>query len=332
MLNTRMRRDLGYEPVYPTYREGLRAQLVEEQRLERRQALRALPSSLLAGLQRAVVAPFSRAAKAPIVVLVDNGSLRAESTLGLRAVAAGVAERVGSAASEVIAASARFSDRIDPGELGGKKARTILELLRQLREKRTQEVVILPIFFGPSGLVADFIPKQVAIVRSEPGPPMPVMKIAPTLICNCPFLFPGAEDDRVARILLDRIRETSTAKGLSPDAAVLIVDHGSPSPAVARCRELVVRQMGKLLGEDAASPALKPRAVGGCCMERREGPEYDFAGTLLEQMLADEGSPFARGEATRGSLTLPPGPLACRDATAYSSPLCPPGTALRTLT
>ncbi|CAE8616465.1 unnamed protein product [Polarella glacialis] len=247
-----------------------------------------------------------------VVILVDNGSLKASSTLGLRQVARLLQEHLctmgGSSPLSVIAASARFSDRIDPGELGGERARTVQELLRDLRSQRFAEVVLLPVFFGPSAMVADFIPKQVTVVRSEPGPPMPNMSLAPTLICGCPFNCPGGgSDNRVAQMLFGRIQEAVKTNGFGPNPAIAVVDHGSPTPAVARCREQVTMQLSSLIAAAALAGApLKPRVVLGCCMERREGAEYDFNGELLEKVL-EENPIFKEGEVIVALMFLQPG-------------------------
>lgn len=230
----------------------------------------------------------------PTVVLVDNGSVKAASTLGLREVARSLEERLGGAA-RVIAASAKFSDRVDPAELGGEKAWTLLTLLRHLRKARQAEsVVLLPVFFGPSELATRFMPQQVATVRAETDPklpPSPPMAIAPTLICNCPFLFPGApEDDRIARILLDRVHEAVQKHSLGPTPLVAVVDHGSPNPVVTRCRSQVVQQLQRLLASGEGrqeGERLRPRAVLGCCMERRPEPQYDFNDPLLAKLLVN---------------------------------------------
>ena len=68
----------------------------------------------------------------------------------------------------------------------------------------------MPVFFGPSNLATEFVPRQVSSVAEEPGQPMPTVALAPTLICSCPFLFPNAEpDDRIARILHERVLEAA---------------------------------------------------------------------------------------------------------------------------
>ncbi|CAE8667200.1 unnamed protein product, partial [Polarella glacialis] len=197
---------------------------------------------------------------------------------------------------------------IDPGELGGERARTLQELLRDLRSQHFAEVTLLPVFFGPSAMVADFIPKQVTVVRSEPGPPMPIMTLAPTLVCGCPFLNPGGgSDNRVAQMLFDRIQEAVKTNGFGPNPAIAVVDHGSPTPAVARCRNQVTTQLQSLIAAAALAGAhLKPRVVLGCCMERREGDEYDFNGDLLENVL-EENPIFKEGEVIVALMFLQPG-------------------------
>ena len=91
--------------------------------------------------------------------------------------------------------------------------------------------------------------------------------VAPPLICRCPMLFPSPKhygDDIICDIIHDRIRTTAETHSLSKYAVVL-VDHGSPQPAVARVRNYVADTLGPLV---LASDAV---AFAQCCMERRYG-------------------------------------------------------------
>ena len=128
-------------------------------------------------------------------------------------------------------------------------------------------------------------PGQLRTLRLEfPGL---ATRIAPPLLCLCPFLAAGrrlrtagplppppprADDDRVGRILEERVAAVlagSCAGLAAAEVLVVVVDHGSPTVAVGRVREVVAAQLRAQLGDRVA-------AVVGCSMERRDGAEYDF--------------------------------------------------------
>ena len=75
--------------------------------------------------------------------------------------------------------------------------------------------------------------------------------------------------------------------GLAPRRLVL-VDHGSPIPAVTAVRTWLAARLRERLGPGVV--------LDEAVMERRPGPEYDFNGDLLESVLhrlaaADPASP-----------------------------------------
>jgi sirohydrochlorin ferrochelatase len=155
-------------------------------------------------------------------------------------------------------------------------------MITQLAEQGERCFVVIPHFFGPSAsLAGDIIPQLQLLKQKYPDLDA---SVAPPLICRCPMLFPSPKhygDDIIRDIIHDRIRTTAETHSLSKYAVVL-VDHGSPQPAVARVRNYVADTLGPLV---LASDAV---AFAQCCMERREGAEYDFNGVLLEKVLEEE--------------------------------------------
>ncbi len=85
-------------------------------------------------------------------------------------------------------------------------------------------------------------------------------------------------DAAVAELLSELAVAEIERQGLGPRTKALLVDHGSPSRDVTRCRDHVARQMADRL-------AGRVDGVLACSMERREGAEYDFNEPLLAAAL-----------------------------------------------
>lgn len=166
------------------------------------------------------------------------------------------------------AVSARFADRVNARELEGRAADVLPKWLDRLsKEARPPPIVLLPLLIGPSDTLLKALPAAARASGLD-------VDISPSLVCLCPALTKpdasGAAD--FAAMLQDRLQES----GYTGSEHVILCDHGSPVSRVAAAREAVRVQLAKRLGTE----------VAGCCMERREGPEYDFNGLLLEDALA----------------------------------------------
>jgi sirohydrochlorin ferrochelatase len=199
----------------------------------------------------------------PLILLVDNGSLEPAAALALRELAAKLATRIGRAVEPV---SLLHSSAIDPAKLGGRPAEILFPALERRVALGQDEFVVLPLFFGPSRALTEYLPENLA--RLQAKLPRLRVTVAP------PLHAPG--DERLARILAEHITTELDASGAS---RVVVVDHGSPAPAVAVVRNDLARQVAALLGSRAA-------AVSPASMERRAGPEYDFCNPLLADLLA----------------------------------------------
>lgn len=241
----------------------------------------------------------------PVVLLVDNGSLEPAATLALRSVAARLAVAAGCAVRPV---SLLHSSAIAPALLGGHPAEILEPALRALAADGNLEVVVLPLFFGPSAALLDYVPGRVRHLR-ETWPGLRV-RVAPCLVDAA-----QTGDQRVAIMLAERVRATAAENNFGWPA-VAVVDHGTPQRAVNTVRELVAGQMREALGDFT-------RAVAGCSMERRPGPEFAFNEPLLGALL--ETKDFSTGEIIIARLFLQPGRHAgpggdveqiCRAATA----------------
>lgn len=262
---------------------------------------------------------------APLTLLMDNGSLEPAATLGLRGLVAQLSERLGTRVEPV---SLLHSSAVPAEKLDGTPAEILEPALERRLAAGQSEFVIVPLFFGPSNALTDYLPKRLAHLRGK-YPALQVRIAAP--------LF-DAGDDRLARILADQVRALSpTPQGgtrpqdgfrARPEAAihprkVALVDHGSPAKAVTDVRNELARQLAAQLGPDYT--------VAPASMERREGADYDFGEPLLEKLLRSSG--WNTGEVIVAMQFLLPGRHAgpdgdvskiCRAAEAAS------GGALRT--
>jgi hypothetical protein len=220
----------------------------------------------------------------PACLLVDNGSLRPEATLALRRLAGAVARRIGRPVAPV---SLLHSNKIPPNELEGTPAEVFEAALRFRHGCGERRFLVLPLFFGPSGALAEYIPGRVKLLTAELGP-MDVRMAAPVTGKDATM-----PDARVAEIVADQTRAAMRSRSLSSPVVVL-VDHGSPQRAVTTVRDAIAQQLVASLGGDA-------RAVMAASMERRAGAVYDFNEPLLERALA--GPPCGDGA---GDVVLAP--------------------------
>ena len=198
------------------------------------------------------------------ILLVDNGSLRAESTLELRHLALELQARID---FPVEAVSLLHSHKVDPASLQGLGATIVRRRLRELVDCGRRQIVILPLFLGPSLAIIEYLPKLVAEARERCSDL--VVRIGQPLA----GLHPGQPDPRLAEILADSVRIQVEQHQLL-DYQIALVDHGTPAKAVNIVRNSVAQQLAERLD----------RTVFACSMERRPGSEYAFNEPLLEQL------------------------------------------------
>ena len=222
---------------------------------------------------------------APIVFLVDNGSLRPQATLALRGLADALSARL---QLSIEAVSLLHAHKVPAELLGGQPATIVKRRLREHIAQGQRNFVCLPLFLGPSLAILDYLPRVVAELQLD-CPELSV-RIAPVLA--------GANMDspdlRLAQILADQLRVLPNWQ----QAKVALVDHGSPILEVNRVRNAVARQLSQLL--DLPDGAVQP-----CSMERREGEAYAFNEPLLEKLGQLES--FAGGPLILAMFFLLPG-------------------------
>ena len=225
-------------------------------------------------------APFS-------CFLFDNGSFRADSTRSLRALANRLASHLG---YEVRAVSLLHSTRVPAEELGGLPAQLLEPALDTwFGQNPTGRALLVPLFFGPSGALVDYVPERLgALLKKHPHARA---KLAEALV------LPGEEPVELVGILADRVRAVMTERGWRRPKVVLC-DHGTPLRAVTEVRDRLAKALAVAL-RDATE------AVAPASMERREGDEYAFNEPLLETRLGQ--APFDSGDVVVALQFLSPG-------------------------
>ena len=208
------------------------------------------------------------------ILLVDNGSYEPAATLALRGLALEASKLIG---QEVRPVSTMHSTKIDPALLGGVPAVIFEGAVQQAKIDGLDELVVLPLFIGPSRAITEYLPKVFA--DAQPG----TMKLS----IREPLFGPELQS-----MLIDNLKSTGWTKG---SGTVFLCDHGSPIREVTRCRDFFASAIRTQLG-------LKEDELIACSMERREGAEYDFNEPLLEDALQQ-----AKGEPVILMLFLLPG-------------------------
>ncbi len=226
-----------------------------------------------------------RTNRQPICFLFDNGSLRAGATLSLRRIANWLRARLNGA--DVRAVSLLHSSTIDAAELGGERAELLEPALAAAAARGENDFVLLPLFFGPSAAVTDYVPERLQGLGKK-FPDLRVRMARWLVDVN------AADDTRIADILADGVRRAAAGAGWSRPK-VALVDHGSPQRGVAAVRDFLGGQLRRRLGGEVAVAS----------MERRPGPEFAFTEPLLADLLGHKN--FNRGEVVVALQFLSPG-------------------------
>jgi len=223
-------------------------------------------------------------ASSPRTLLLDNGSLAPAATLGLRHLAAALAARIGRPVEPV---SLLHSAALPPEALDGVPAET-LETLLARPDAAGGDWTIVPLFFGPSRALTEFLPTRVAAARQR-APDLRV-RLAPPLFV--------AGDARLAGLLAAEVRAGgATEPAADGPRAVALVDHGSPAPAVVAVRDALAAQVQRQLGPEGR--------VAACSMERSAGAAGEPCEPLLATLLRRPG--WDRGLVTVAMQFLLPG-------------------------
>lgn len=201
----------------------------------------------------------------PIIMLVDNGSVRSEATITLRELAQALSLR---ADQPIFAVSLQHANTIPADQLAGEPASTFVSFMRKQLAGGEREFVMLPLFFGESKALTAFVPEQLDSLRKEFGE----FKFA---IADVIYPLPQG-DQRLVEILHSNILMTAYLYEF-PLENIVLVDHGSPVARVTAVRQYLVEKIQAELPADVR--------LDQAVMERRPGKEYDFNGDLLEDWL-----------------------------------------------
>jgi hypothetical protein len=214
-----------------------------------------------------------------IVALIDNGSLEPAAHRNLRAVAAALSEATGVA---VEAVSWKHSDRVFPAALDGAPAWTLVAWLRNHFAVGEREFLFVPFFISAQGAIGSALRGDLEKLRATLG--------------HFEFSFTAglAERGALPAIVAARICETIRDKNLSRPA-VIIVDHGGPSPASAALRDTIATSVRALIGSE----------IGALEAASMEGAEHAHNRPLFADALATPG--FDRGDVVVAPLFLSPG-------------------------
>lgn len=224
--NEKMKSKLGLALMYPNYRVGLANILKDHSNTRYAKTL---------NVKRACI-------------VLNTGSLRPEPFLDLRKICFQLSSlSMDTAAGEYarfIPASCRHSNKIDPSLLHGVPAETLNMALKRAMKEGFTEIHIIPMFFGPSKTLETFVPEQVNRIISELDAVDVEVHISSAMVTE--------SDNSVARILMDKINMLPIRQNnqcITPEARVFVIDHGTPSPSVHLCREIVGNQLREMLGK-----------------------------------------------------------------------------------
>lgn len=205
----------------------------------------------------------------------------------LRALAGRLEARLG---YEVRAVSLLHSTRVPAESLGGRKAELLEPALDAWFTANPEgRALLLPLFFGASGALVDYVPERmVSLHARHPGV---------RTVLAAPLVRPDETPEGLAVILADRVRARVAELGwLRPK--VVLCDHGTPLATVSAVRDQLGRLLAAELGEEVMASAV-------ASMERKEGDAYAFNEPLLATRLSSP--PFSEGEVVVALQFLSPG-------------------------
>lgn len=206
----------------------------------------------------------------PVILLSDNGSIRVNAALQLRELAIELSNKTGHKINPV---SLQHADRIAETELNGIPAQTFTNFIKKKLIQDERHFILLPLFFGNSKALTQFIPDEANLLKQEYGDfKLDIGEV----------IYPIPQGEKLlSKIILEHIHITANNKKL-PLNNVVLVDHGSPNPRVTEVR----KHLANAVQNDLPANCHLEQAV----MERREGKEYDFNGDLLKDWLITKAS------------------------------------------
>ncbi|MBI4624470.1 MAG: hypothetical protein HY736_14795, partial [Verrucomicrobia bacterium] len=180
------------------------------------------------------------------------------------------------------------------------RAWTLVSFVRAQLARGERAFVFVPFFISAQGAIGSALRRDLERLRRDSG--------------RFEFRFTDglAARDALVGIAAARIRETIAARSLHRPA-VIVVDHGGPSPASAALRNRLAADIRAALGT----------AIGPLAAASMEGAEHAHNHPLLADQLAAPG--FDSGDVVIAPLFLSPGRHAGPDGdlTQIARPACP---------
>jgi sirohydrochlorin ferrochelatase len=201
----------------------------------------------------------------PVILLVDNGSVRADATKQLRKLAQ---ELGGVAGAKIHPVSLRHADRIPANLLDGELALVFNNFMDEYLLQGWRKFIILPLFFAKGRAVTALIADHLLSLQA-------VYADFTFHIADVIYPLPDGEP-LLANIIYDQILNTAQKHKFSKKNIVL-VDHGSPQKHVTKVRKHLVQAVQDKLP--------KATELEQAAMERRQGDKYLFNGELLQDWL-----------------------------------------------
>lgn len=203
-----------------------------------------------------------------MILLVDNGSSKANATLQLRQLATNLSKQ---SKYNIHPVSLQHANKIPPELINNQPANVFIDFMSEKLKQGERNFILLPLFFGNSKALTTFVPEQCEILKETYGDfSLEISEV----------IYPLPEGELLlTEIILDHINSTAAQYSL-PLKNIALVDHGSPTPRVTAVREHLVKSIQQKLPADIK--------LEQAVMERREGKEYDFNGDLLKDWLINK--------------------------------------------
>jgi len=222
-----------------------------------------------------------------MIFLVDNGSIRAAAYVNL----CGIAKDLSIAIEEMVTpAPLLHANKIPPDELENESPHLLEELLADAYDRGLRDFTVLPLFFGPSSALVDYLPRRFKKFSNTRNG-FSIRILNPLVSDN--------EDGaaKLTKIVRERVLEVAYEFSLKK-FSVILVDHGSPRKEVTEVRNRIARLLGRHF--EAEDVIVSPAS-----MERRAGAEYDFNEPLLAKALSE--APHSIGDTVIAHLFFSPG-------------------------
>jgi sirohydrochlorin ferrochelatase len=201
----------------------------------------------------------------PMILLVDNGSIRAEATRQLRLLADKLSHLSG---KKIYPVSLQHADKINKYQLDDEQADILITFIGDYLAQGRRQFIVLPLFFGQSKAVSTGIIAYLESIQK---------KYTDVVFQVADVVYPLPQGEPLlADIIYDHIRITRQQFDVAVESIVL-VDHGSPLPRVTAVRQHLAKSVQQKLS--------KGEYLKQAVMERREGKAYLFNGELLQDWL-----------------------------------------------